>query len=59
MGVFFPPAIMWLDFKSKEELQLMPQTMEEHLDELESEASDPELSFSINDDQDVSTVYNV
>ncbi|VDI37874.1 transient receptor potential cation channel subfamily M member 3 [Mytilus galloprovincialis] len=53
MGVLFPPAILWLDFKSREELQLMPQTMEEHLDELESEASDAEVSFSINDEQDM------
>ncbi|CAC5414386.1 TRPM3 [Mytilus coruscus] len=53
MGVLFPPAILWLDFKSREELQLMPQTMEEHLDELESEASDAEMSFSINDEQDM------
>lgn len=54
MGILFPPAILWLDFKSKEELQLMPQTMEEHLDELESEASDADISFSLNDEHDVS-----
>jgi hypothetical protein len=28
--------------------------MEEHLDELESEASDADISFSLNDEHDVS-----
>ncbi|PVD19530.1 hypothetical protein C0Q70_20019 [Pomacea canaliculata] len=35
LGILFPPYMLALDFKSREELQLMPQTMEEHLDELE------------------------
>ncbi|XP_053405277.1 transient receptor potential cation channel subfamily M member 3-like isoform X7 [Mercenaria mercenaria] len=53
LGIFLPPYIIALEFKSKEELQLMPQTMEEHLDELESECSDNEnLSVSsFEDDQ--------
>ncbi|KAK9497367.1 hypothetical protein O3M35_004699 [Rhynocoris fuscipes] len=36
-GLMFPFYIMKLDFKSKEELQLMPQTEEEHLTGLEEE----------------------
>jgi transient receptor potential cation channel subfamily M member 3 len=31
LSLIFPPAILKLEFKSKEELQLMPQTEEEHL----------------------------
>ena len=43
---------MALEFKSKEELQLMPQTMEEHLDELEDDASEENVSVdSFEDDQ--------
>ena len=30
LGIFCPPYITKLEFKSKEELQLMPQTEEEH-----------------------------
>ena len=45
---------MALEFKSKEELQLMPQTMEEHLDELNSQYSDGEnLSVSSFDEDQV------
>ncbi|BES91248.1 Transient receptor potential cation channel [Nesidiocoris tenuis] len=36
-GLVFPPYIAKLEFKSKEELQLMPQTEEEHLIGLEEE----------------------
>ncbi|KAL1512762.1 hypothetical protein ABEB36_002294 [Hypothenemus hampei] len=39
MGLIFPPYILRLEFKSKEELQLMPQTTEEHL-ELENDDDD-------------------
>ncbi|XP_063918519.1 transient receptor potential cation channel trpm isoform X3 [Zophobas morio] len=39
MGLLFPPYILKLEFKSKEELQLMPQTTEEHM-ELENEDDD-------------------
>ncbi|KAJ8304156.1 hypothetical protein KUTeg_017739 [Tegillarca granosa] len=48
LGILMPLYIMALDFKSKEELQLMPQTMEEHLDELASQ-------FSDNDDISISS----
>ncbi|XP_052793004.1 transient receptor potential cation channel subfamily M member 3-like isoform X2 [Mya arenaria] len=51
LGILIPPYIIALEFKSKEELQLMPQTMEEHLDELNSEYSDHEnMSLSSFDD---------
>lgn len=46
-----PPYIVFLEFKSKEELQLMPQTMEEHLDELDSQYSD-------NENMSVSSVFD-
>ena len=29
MGLFFPPSILKLEFKTREELELMPQTEEE------------------------------
>lgn len=32
LGLLCPPFIKKLDFKSKEELQSMPQTEEEHLE---------------------------
>lgn len=54
VGIFIPPYAMALEFKTKEELQLMPQTMEEHLEELEDDDSDTEdLSFSSLDDDNV------
>ena len=57
MGLFMPPYILCLDFKSKEELQLMPQTMEEHLDELEDQANENEdISFSSIDEDNVHEV---
>ncbi|KAJ8947842.1 hypothetical protein NQ318_009987 [Aromia moschata] len=39
MGLIFLPYILKLDFKTREELQLMPQTTEEHM-ELENEDDD-------------------
>ncbi|KAH9513281.1 Transient receptor putative cation channel sub M member 3 [Bulinus truncatus] len=55
LGIIFPPFLFALDFKSKEELQLMPQTMEEHLDELEDASSAENLSVcSLSEDQDPS-----
>nr|XP_022329694.1 transient receptor potential cation channel subfamily M member 1-like isoform X4 [Crassostrea virginica] len=54
LGIIIPPYAMALEFKTKEELQLMPQTMEEHLEELEDDDSDTEdLSFSSLDDDNV------
>jgi len=42
LGILFPITIVSLDFKSKEELQLLPQTVEEHVAELEDAESDEE-----------------
>ncbi|XP_065569239.1 transient receptor potential cation channel trpm-like isoform X2 [Artemia franciscana] len=44
LGLLFPPAILTLQFKSKEELLLMPQTEEEHLYEIEEEEAPSETS---------------
>ena len=51
--MLFPMSILFLDFKSKEELQLMPQTMEEHFQELEDSDSDSDSS-----DADADSVTN-
>lgn len=51
LSLLFPPYILKLEFKSKEELQLMPQTTEEHM-ELENEddksdsEKDPDIEVS-------------
>lgn len=52
IGLLFPFYIAKLEFKSKEELQLMPQTQEEHLenesiedDKLEDKTLDGEVSI--------------
>lgn len=42
MGLFCPLYITQLEFKSREELQLMPQTAQEHLIALEDENEDSE-----------------
>ena len=58
LGLLFPPSILYLEFKSKEELQLMPQTMEEHLDELEDAQSVTDISMSSFSEDPVShTIY--
>lgn len=53
MGLLFPPYILRLEYKSKEELQLMPQTEEEHL-ELEMDEDDRDSEK--NPDNEVSQV---
>ena len=40
LGIFFFPAILFLKYRSREELELMPQTFEEHLQELYGSDSD-------------------
>lgn len=42
VGLVFPPFIRQLDFKSKEELQSMPQTEEEHLENQNLDYEDQE-----------------
>ncbi|XP_023931927.1 transient receptor potential cation channel subfamily M member 3-like [Lingula anatina] len=44
MGILIPPLLLALEYKSKEELQLMPQTVEEHIGEIED--SDTESNVS-------------
>lgn len=55
MGLLFPPYILKLEFKSKEELQLMPQTTEEHM-ELENDDDDDKSDSEKNADGEVSVV---
>lgn len=57
MGLLFPPAIVFLNFKDKEELHSMPITEENHECQQENESQDSDddervTSFSRNDDQD-------
>ncbi|XP_011703742.1 PREDICTED: transient receptor potential cation channel trpm isoform X2 [Wasmannia auropunctata] len=47
MGLFCPLYITRLEFKSREELQLMPQTQEEHLIALEDEKEDSDSENSV------------
>ncbi|XP_076465905.1 transient receptor potential cation channel subfamily M member 1-like [Babylonia areolata] len=61
LGLFFPPYLLALEFKSREELQLMPQTMEEHLEELEEGGeteSQRRVSLSSFDDSQVNEEFN-
>ncbi|XP_064607878.1 transient receptor potential cation channel subfamily M member 3-like isoform X2 [Liolophura sinensis] len=55
--ILFPPYIQALEFKSKEELQLMPQTMEEHLDDLE-DAADNADRISLNSFNEEQVIEN-
>ena len=62
LGLFFPPYLLALEFKSREELQLMPQTMEEHLEELEEGGeveSQRRISVSSFDESQVNEEFNV
>ena len=45
-----PPSIMFLEFKSKEELLMMPQTMEEHIQELEDSSDDSDSDTEQDED---------
>ncbi|XP_011055821.1 PREDICTED: transient receptor potential cation channel trpm [Acromyrmex echinatior] len=47
MGLFCPLYITRLEFKSREELQLMPQTQEEHLIALEDEKEDSDSEHNV------------
>lgn len=48
-GLLFPPAIFAIQFKSAKELQYMPQTQEEHENELENKDDDDSTSSKQND----------
>ena len=52
LGILFFPSFFFLEFKSKEELQLMPQTMEEHIQSQEDSDSDSNSSTSSDDDRE-------
>jgi transient receptor potential cation channel subfamily M protein 3 len=49
-GLLFPPFIFMIQFKSAKELQYMPQTQEEHENELENKEDDSP-SLKSNDDE--------
>uniref|UniRef100_H2YVV7 TRPM SLOG domain-containing protein n=1 Tax=Ciona savignyi TaxID=51511 RepID=H2YVV7_CIOSA len=46
LGILAPPTILMLEFKTHEELQLMPQTVAEHLHEVSSISSSVERSVA-------------
>lgn len=54
MGLLFPPFINKLDFKSKEELQQMPQTEEEYLENQNLDYEDHEKNHA---DAEVSVFF--
>lgn len=54
LGLICPPFITKLDFKSKEELQSMPQTEEEHL---ENQNLDYEDLDKAHPDAEVQTIF--
>lgn len=56
MGLLFPPFINKLDFKSKEELQQMPQTEEEYLENQNLDYEDHEKNHA---DAEVSVFFYI
>lgn len=54
LGLILPPFITRLDFKSKEELQSMPQTEEEHLENQNLDYEDQEKTHP---DAEVTIVF--
>ena len=46
MGILFPPSLLFLEFKSKEEMELMPQTAEEHIQRLQDDEDSDSSSSS-------------
>ncbi|XP_036140910.1 transient receptor potential cation channel trpm isoform X4 [Monomorium pharaonis] len=58
MGLFCPLYITRLEFKSREELQLMPQTQEEHLIALEDEKEDSDSEHSVPAGPDVEALIS-
>ncbi|XP_021372913.1 transient receptor potential cation channel subfamily M member 1-like isoform X2 [Mizuhopecten yessoensis] len=49
LGILFPPCIPLLEYKTKKELKLMPQTLEEHLYELHAQGLH-ERNMSVGED---------
>ena len=59
-GLLFPPFLTALDYKSKKQLKLMPQTVEEHLDEtLEDDSDDNDENENELDDDSIQSVRNI
>ncbi|XP_050595318.1 transient receptor potential cation channel trpm isoform X8 [Bombus affinis] len=58
LGLVCPFYIMCLEFKSREELQLMPQTQEEHLISLEDEKEDSDSEHGIPTGPDVEALIS-
>ena len=52
MGIIFPPSIFLLEFKSREELMLQPQTAAEHQDDILSTSSSSSESSSSSSSSD-------
>jgi transient receptor potential cation channel subfamily M protein 3 len=46
LGILFPPSIFLLEFKSREELMLQPQTAAEHQDDINDSSSSESSSSS-------------
>lgn len=46
MGILFPPSIFFLEFKSREELMLQPQTAAEHEQDINNSSSSSNSSSS-------------
>lgn len=46
MGILFPPSIFFLEFKSREELMLQPQTAAEHEQDINNSSSSSSGSSS-------------
>lgn len=59
LGLILPPFITRLDFKSKEELQSMPQTEEEHLENQNLDYEDQEKSHPDAEVTDVSHSHSI
>ncbi|XP_018398032.1 PREDICTED: transient receptor potential cation channel trpm [Cyphomyrmex costatus] len=58
MGLFCPLYITRLEFKSREELQLMPQTQEEHLIALEDEKEDSDSEHNVSVGPDIEALIS-
>uniref|UniRef100_A0A914LXQ2 Ion transport domain-containing protein n=1 Tax=Meloidogyne incognita TaxID=6306 RepID=A0A914LXQ2_MELIC len=67
LGIIFPPSIFLLEFKSREELMLQPQTAAEHQEDIndssssssDSSVSSPSSSPSESENEDVDSDYDL
>jgi len=50
MGILLFPSFLLLEYRTREELQLMPQTKEEHIQDQSSSDSDSDLSSDSSSD---------